>query len=316
MPTWGEILGELNASAADNNGQPDFDGVRRRYIGALHQLTTRPLITYYTDWMNGSAGWDAAINLSDMQGLMEVCQGLPGPSLDLILHSPGGSPEAAASIVGYLRRKFTDIRVFVPLAAMSAATMWSLACDEIVMGKHSQLGPIDPQMVTAQGQFPASAILRQFEQAKAECAADPSRVTAWFPILQQYGPSLLQQCEIAETLARKLVSEWLRKYMFAGKPNAGQRAARVARFFSNYGARGSHSLGIDRELARSKGLNVTDLEDKQDLQDAVLSIHHASMLTLNGSAVKLIENNLGRTFAKLQASAAIQIPIFQTPPAT
>ena len=227
MPTWGEILGEGNASAVGNNGQPDWDGVRRKYIAALHLMTQRPLITYYTDWMNGgSAGWDAAINLSDMQGLMEVCQGLPGPSLDLILHSPGGSPEAAASIVGYLRRKFNkDIRVFVPLAAMSAATMWSLACNEIVMGKHSQLGPIDPQMVTAQGQFPASAILRQFEQAKSECAADPSRVTAWFPILQQYGPSLLQQCEIAETLARKLVSEWLRTYMFAGKPNAGKKAA-------------------------------------------------------------------------------------------
>lgn len=75
--------------------------------------------------------------------MMEVCKDLDGPNLDVLLHSPGGSPEAAASIVRYLRTKFSNVRVFVPLAAMSA-----LPANVIVMGKHSQLGPIDPQMVT------------------------------------------------------------------------------------------------------------------------------------------------------------------------
>lgn len=69
-----------------------------------------------------------------MQGMMEVCRGLTGPGLDLIVHSPGGSAEATASMVRYLRQKFTHIRVFVPLAAMSAATMWALSGDEIWMG--------------------------------------------------------------------------------------------------------------------------------------------------------------------------------------
>ena len=70
--------------------------------------------------------------------MMEVCRDLNGPGLDLILHSPGGSAEATASIVRYLRRNFDHIRVFVPVAAMSPATMWALAGDVIVMGKHSQ----------------------------------------------------------------------------------------------------------------------------------------------------------------------------------
>lgn len=300
MPSWGEILKELQATSPQNNGRPDFDSVRRKYISALHQQTNRPLILYYTDWISGRGGADTSINLQDMQGMMEVCRGLPGPSLDIVLHSPGGSAEAVASIVRYLRTKFTDIRVFVPLAAMSAATMWALAADRIVMGKHSQLGPIDPQIFSSQGWFPARAILRQFDQAQKECSQDPSRLNAWFPILQQYGPALLQFCEGSEVLARQLVRDWLADYMLRNEPDRRRKAARIARFFSNYGANNSHALGIDRDTARNRGVIIDDLETDQNLQDAVLSVHHATLLTLDGPAVKLIENHLGRTFAQIQ----------------
>ena len=60
---------------------------------------------------------------------------------------------------------------------MSAATMIACASDEIMMGKHSSLGPIDPQFIINSGQganaFPAQAILDQFEIAKEDCK-DPS----------------------------------------------------------------------------------------------------------------------------------------------
>ena len=69
--------------------------------------------------------------------------------LDLLMHSPGGSPDAAEAVVNYLRSKFTDIRVIIPQAAMSAATMLACAANRIVMGKHSSLGPIDPQFFHA-----------------------------------------------------------------------------------------------------------------------------------------------------------------------
>ena len=80
----------------------------------------------------------------DIHALMEVTAGLHSPDVDLILHSPAGSPEAAEAIVSYLRSRFTHIRVVVPQLAMFAATMIACAADEIVMGKHSFLGPTDP----------------------------------------------------------------------------------------------------------------------------------------------------------------------------
>ena len=116
----------------------------------------------------------------------------------------------------------------MPLAAMAAATMWALAGNEIVMGAHSQLGPIDPQLVTPQGSIPARAVIEQFERAKRECAQDASLLGAWLPILQQYGPALIEQCEAAEELARRLVRERLRNYIFQRQANAMQ----VARHFA------------------------------------------------------------------------------------
>ena len=189
MPSWGEILTELQQAAATGGGVPPFDTIRRKYIAQLHQRTGRDTILYTTRWLDGNYP-GTSIALEDMQGMMEVCRGLTGPSLDLILHSPGGSAEATASLVRYLRRKFTDIRVFVPLAAMSAATMWALSGNSIVMGKHSQLGPIDPQLNTGQWQHPARALINQFERIKQECAQDPSVLGAWLPTLQQYGPAV------------------------------------------------------------------------------------------------------------------------------
>ncbi len=298
MPTWGEVLAELHFSQTPQGGT-DFDSVRRKYLSQLRALTNRDTIIYYTDWLTSNDP-QVMISLEDIQAFMEVCKDLPGPELDLIIHTPGGSPEACASVVNYLRQKYDHIRVFVPIAAMSAGTMLSLACDEIVMGKHSQLGPIDPQMFTGQRYAPSRAIIDQFDRAKAEIAADPAALQAWFPILQQYGVSLLEECEAAERLGKRLVTEWLRDSMFSGLGDAADaKAEEVAAFFADFPSHQSHSLGITRQKVEELGLKVTRLEDDQMLQDAVLTVHHASMHTLGGPAVKLVENHLHRAYVKI-----------------
>jgi len=71
---------------------------------------------------------------------------------------------------------------------MSAATMMVLSCDEILMGHHSQLGPIDPQFtlmpLDRPRTAPAQAILDQFEMANQECAPSSQVLVAWLPILR------------------------------------------------------------------------------------------------------------------------------------
>lgn len=311
MPTWGEILREVQQSAEERGPQgPDFDSIRRKYLANLHTLTGRPVILYSTDWFQ-SQDPAVAISLEDMQGMMEVCKDLPGPALDVVLHSPGGQAEAAASIVRYLRSKFTDIRVFVPLAAMSAATMWALSANVIIMGKHSQLGPIDPQVIlgAGAGRVPARALIEEFDRAKEEIAANPQTLGAWLPILQKYPAGVLTQAETADELARRLVEEWLAEYMFGGRADAQTEAQRIAAWFGDYGTHRSHSMGISRDQAEGQGVTIEKLEDDQALQDAVLSVHHATMHTFAGAAVKIMENHLGRAFIKLAQAIPIAVPM-------
>ena len=107
MPTWGEILAELNRETAAN-GRPDFDGTRRRYLSNLHELTGRAVILYSTAWFESREvpPGEIQVALPDLQGLMEACSNLHERELDFIIHSPGGSAEAAESLVEYLRQQF------------------------------------------------------------------------------------------------------------------------------------------------------------------------------------------------------------------
>ncbi|MFC2039176.1 serine protease [Chloroflexota bacterium] len=312
MPTWGEILKELTRTQTPQGR--DYDGVRRKYLRAVHDHTERAVILYYSAFLESRpvAPADLQIGLQDITGFMEAVSNAEQRELDLILHSSGGSAEAAESIVTYLRKRFDHIRVFVPLAAMSAATMIALSADEIVMGQHSQLGPIDPQFIVQIPEglrsAPAKAILKQFELAKEECR-DTRNLAAWVPILRGYIPGLLTQCTDSRALAVKMVSTWLKEYMFANEDDAESKADAIADWFADYESFQSHGRRVSPEEAIDKGLKVTWLEDDQQLQDAILSVHHATMHTFTGTpATKIVENHLGRAWVRMAGQVMVQGP--------
>ncbi len=323
LPIWSEILAELARTRDQNGGIPDFDGVRRRYLAELHQHTGTDVILYASGWLQKSDAPPALVSIGDedIQALMEVSQGLTGDRLDLILHSPGGSPEAAEAIVSYLRQRFSHIRLIVPQLAMSAATMIACAADEIVLGKHSFLGPTDPQILlpTSLGirAVPAQAVLEQFDRAQRECA-DPEKLSAWLPMLGQYGPDLLIQCESALAMSKILVSMWLETYMFKDAADRTDRANSISAWLADHGHFKSHSRHISRDEVEKRGLSVVPLEKDPVLQDLALSVFHATTHTFTGtSAAKIVESHTGRAFIKHHAGnhvPAIQLGIAPADP--
>lgn len=300
MPIWSEVFREIWAGTADGS-PPDFDGVRRKYLVELYRHTQRPVIWYASGWLQKEVA-EAAFSIGDddIQGFMEVTAGLgKDKAVDLILHSPGGSPLAAEAIVSYLRSRFSYIRIIVPNLAMSAATLISCAADEIVLGKHSFLGPTDPQLLLATplgNRFvPAQAILNQFDLAQRQ-TADPENRTAWLPMLNQYGPDLLVQCEEALALSIELAKSWLETYMFKNLRNKSEKAQEVSQWFANHHNFKSHGRHISREDLKDR-LNITDLENDDTLEDLSLSVFHATTLMFSGTpTAKIIENHLGRAF--------------------
>lgn len=324
MPTWSKILFEIK-EAEKTDGEKAADNVRRKYLEALSSHTGRNTILYASKWSQPSlipiSPDFISITPEDIQGLMEVIHGLSGDPLDIVLHSPGGSAEATESLVSYLRTKFNDIRVIIPHAAMSAATMLACSADRIVMGKHSFLGPIDPQMIleTSYGiqAIPALDILNQFYMIDEECKKDATALPRYYPIIQQYGPALLMQCMQAQELSEELVSVWLSLYMFKNRGTLEERKALsdgVAEKLADHDYFKSHGRFINRDLARTTfGLEIEDLETDQVFQDLVLSIFHATTITFTDrNAVKIIENQKGNAFIKaIQVAQVPMLPITQ-----
>ena len=177
--------------------------------------------------------------------------------------------------------------------------MIALGSNHIVMGRQSQLGPIDAQMQTKHGSVSAGAMLDTFARAQREITENQNMAHLWHPILQSMGPSLIQEAANALEYGETMVRNWLEKRMFAGKENAADAATAAARHFNATDVHKNHSRRIDRDEARALGLSVEELELNQALQEAVLTAYH--LISLNFSvtkAVKLFVSHNGVTWQK------------------
>lgn len=295
MPNWNELLDELKQSGSTH------DIVRRKYLEKLHDLTGRNVIAYYSGWLQKGPLVQGnfpgfSLNDSDKTGFMSTIHELDRDlGLDLLLHTPGGSMAATESLVDYLRSMFgTDIRAIVPQLAMSGGTMMALACREIIMGKHSSLGPIDPQL----SGIPAHGIVEEVDRAKEEIQDNERNAHVWRPILAKYHPTLIGDAEKAIKWSEEMVKEWLLSGVFDGVEDAEEKADNVIEELGDHALNKSHDrhISLDR-LQDETDLNVTPLEADDDLQDAVLTVHHACIHTLTQTpAYKIIENHKGVAF--------------------
>lgn len=306
MPNWSEVLEEIkkvefeiNSQSASMAAQSAPDLVRRNYLNTLFRKTGRNVIAYYSGWLSKPNIEGAQINDEDKNGIMMAVHELDrSVGLDLILHTPGGELPATESIIDYLHRMFGDnIRVIVPQIAMSAGTLIACAGKEIVMGSHSNLGPIDPQVLGV----PAYGVIEEFRVAAEEIKSDPSKVHVWHPILSKYHPTFLSQCQNAIEHSKKVALRHLQKNMLKRMKSKQSRAEKIVHGLTDYSKNGSHSRHIHIDECKALGLKVKNLESNPDLQDIVLTVHHAFINTLmNTPAYKIVENHLGRALVKMQ----------------
>ena len=300
MPSFTEIQKEIRGKRVPYT---PHDAVRRKYLGRLSKKTKRNTILYYSGWLqnpiSGTFGL-MLINDNDKNGFMGVVQGLDvSKGLDIILHTPGGDIAATESLVDYLNQKFHgNMRAIIPQLAMSGGTIMACACKEILMGKQSSLGPIDPQI----NGLPASGILSEFYNAGKEMSKDKSTINLWGPIISGYPPSLIETCKNAVSWSKELAKDYLSGSMFKDELRSEpsptrERIRHIIRFLTDQKRIKSHSRHIPMPVCQEIGLKIAEMENDQELQDIILSIHHASVLTLmNTPAIKIIENQNGHAY--------------------
>ena len=217
----------------------------------------------------------------------------------IILHTPGGDIAATESLIDYLNEKFHgNMRAIVPQLAMSGGTIIACACKEILMGKQSSLGPIDPQI----NGLPASGIIAEFYRASKEIEENKNKLHVWRPIISGYHPSLIETCNKIVSWSKELARDYLSGSMFLDELSKDPHKAqdiinRIIRILTDQNITKSHARHIPTQVCKSSGLKIKYIEDDQELQDIILSIHHASTLTImNTSNVKIIENQNGQSY--------------------
>lgn len=298
MPSWNELLTEFEKQPGEF-----LRSNLQKYLNDISSLREgKNVIFYASAFLQKPEAPQTFVQITheDLNGFMATLYGMKWEKgLTLLLHTPGGLTNAAETIVEYLYQKFEYIEVIIPTFAMSAGTMISLAANKIIMGRQSQVGPIDPQMPLSGRFVSAQSVVDQFNEAKEEILNDSQVAPVWYPILQSIGPALLREANNALGYSQRMVENWMKLRMFASDQKRDEKAKKIAKFFRDASVHLSHGRRISREEAKTQDVIIEDLENDQGLQEAVLSAYHLVTLAFEKSpATKLIESNHDRRWIK------------------
>lgn len=296
---------------------------RRSKIVEIQQLTGRPLVIYFSNFIKGGNVPNNSIDDTDITAFSDLIEDVPGNSLDVLLHTPGGIVESAERIVGLLRSKFSTVRFAVPHTAYSAGTLMTFSGDEILMDDRSALGPVDPQIIfrdpiTGEAQFiPSQTITLGFERAiEALRNAPPEVLKAYLPMLNKLNLHLFEICKDAEGLTRTLAEDFLTRYMFKGIPDGAERAKSIADFFTNHPKTLSHRRGIQIAQAQELGLTVVDMRKHGELRKKVWELYCAVefFVDQSGDTAKFYENAFGVSWRRRFQVLSAQLQFAPVPP--
>jgi hypothetical protein len=190
------------------------------------------------------------------------------------LTTPGGQAEAVEKLVEVVRNHYPLVYFVVPVAAMSAGTIFCMSGDKIYMDYSSSLGPIDPQVPDREGKFliPALGHLDKVNEI-IEKSRSNTITPVEFQWLLSQDLAMLRFYEQARDLSTALLEKWLVQYKFkdwlthrTNNPGATvtasekqARATEIAKLLSNNAHWHSHGrmIGI-KTLKEACKLDIDD----------------------------------------------------------
>ncbi|MFZ1883220.1 MAG: hypothetical protein WAU53_06360 [Rhodoplanes sp.] len=221
-------------------------------------------------------------------------------AISIFLTTTGGQAEVAEKLVEVVRDHYELVYFVVPVAAMSAGTIFCMSGDKIYMDYSSSLGPIDPQVPDREGKFliPALGHLDKVNEM-----IDKSQKNTITPVEFQWllnqDLGMLRFYEQARDLSIALLEKWLVQYKFKdwsvhrttnpGAPvtpaEKQARAIEIAKLLSNNAYWHSHGrmIGINT-LKETCKLHIDDFGDDLDLQTAIRTYHDALSDYVGGRA--------------------------------
>jgi hypothetical protein len=212
-------------------------------------------------------------------------------ALAIFLTTTGGQAEVVEKLVEVVRRHYGLVYFVVPVAAMSAGTIFCMSGDKIFMDYSSSLGPIDPQVPDREGKFliPALGHLDKVKEIIEKSRANTITPVEFQWLLNQ-DLAMLRFYEQARDLSIALLEKWLVQYKFKdwlthrtnnpGTPvTVGEKQARayeIAKLLSDNAHWHSHGrlIGIET-LKQTCRLDIDDFGGDEDLQRAIRTYNDA-----------------------------------------
>jgi ClpP class serine protease len=213
---------------------------RQRIIESIEKERGTRVITmiHKKEFWSEQGGEAGEISIEDTESVLQKMRKIPPETpIDFIIHTPGGYALAAQMMAMAIKFHPAKVTAMVPFYAMSGGSLMTLAANEIRMEKYSVLGPVDPQIPTPDGMYPAGSIATLVKTKPIQNITDRMVIM-----------SDIANLEIENAKAFVI---WL----LEGKMDKEQ-AERVADFL----ARGymSHATPITLDVARALGLNVVE----------------------------------------------------------
>ena len=187
---------------------------RQELIRQIQARTKRRLICYVS-------GDGRRIDRDDTMPFADLLYSVsPGEDVEIMLHTLGGSVDAAEKLMRLVRSRVSDgeIYIVVPEYAKSAGTLMILGADCVVMSDTSELGPIDPQRVfydshgTGRWQ-PVQNYLDAYEEHRKKVSEDPNNVASQI-MLGKLDSEIVKLCETERDRARQSAEYLLKMGMF------------------------------------------------------------------------------------------------------
>ncbi len=194
--------------------------------------------------------------------------------IDLLIESAGGDALVAWRVMSLMREQYQEISALIPYAAFSAATLLSLGCNEIFMGRYGCLGPIDPQISVRKkdgttDKFAYQDIVSYLDFGKEEAGLTEQSYTetAFKFLCEQVEPSVLGSSRRASSLSVTMGEKLLQTHMTRADERI--QAASIARklnesFFS-------HGHALSRGEAKEIGLTVKEPDSR--LEELIWAVH-------------------------------------------
>lgn len=288
------------------------DVTRRNLLKKIEKITETRVIAYLAN-PNASPNF---IDHNDPIFLNDLLESIGDTEvLDVIIDSPGGEANVAEKLAIMCREHCKVLRAIIPNSAKSAATMWAIASDKILMGYLSEIGPIDPQirMVDPRGRItfvPAQSIIDSVVQTHQmlQQGIDQRVVIG---LIQKLDPAIIDVANKAISFSMQFAERWLSEYMLK---DDHAKAKKIAKALSDNRRWLSHGKRIGIKEALDLGLEIDPINRKTKFWKLLWEYYGRTQMMLNATGtIKLFEcKTMGINFAIGMQRA----PLPQRPPRT